>query len=102
MVRQIIWSRLAQEDKTTILKYWINRNKSNRYSKRLNQYFKDCVELISKYPKIGKRTEFPDIRIKIAQHYLITYRITSDRIEILTIWDSRQDPEDFIRIIKEH
>jgi plasmid stabilization system protein ParE len=100
MAKQIIWSKIAQENRITILDFWNKRNASNNYSKKLNQIFKDSVALISKYPTIGKRTVYNDIRIKIVGHYFTTYRITTDKIEILTIWDSRQDPENFERIIK--
>jgi plasmid stabilization system protein ParE len=100
MVKQIIWSRLAHNDRLNILDFWILKNKSNTYSKRLNQIFENTAELIGKYPKIGKQTELPDIRYKIVKDYLFTYRETADHIEILTIWDSRQDPEKFDRILK--
>jgi plasmid stabilization system protein ParE len=99
MVKQIIWSKIAQEDKKSILRFWIIKNQSNRYSKKLNYYFNNSVRLISKFPLIGKKTEFPDIRIKIVKNYLLTYRIKPERIEILTIWDSRQDPKEFQRIL---
>ena len=100
MVKQIIWSRLAHTDRLNILDYWIKRNKSNTYSIRLNQIFENIADLISKYPKIGKQTEIKGIRFKVVKDYLFTYRETKDYIEILTIWDSRQDPEKFNRIIK--
>jgi plasmid stabilization system protein ParE len=99
MVKQVIWSKIAQGNRKHILQYWILRNKSATYSKKLNEYFKESVELIRKYPGIGKKTEYPDIRVKVIKHYLLTYRYSVGRIEILTIWDSRQDPEDFQRII---
>ena len=100
MVKQIIWSRLAHLDRFQILEYWNNRNKSTVYSKRLNQIFEDTVELISKHPKIGKDTDIPNVRIKIVKDYFFTYCETETTIEILTIWDSRQDPSKFNRIIK--
>jgi toxin YoeB len=100
MVKQIIWSRLAHLDRFHILEYWIDRNKSNVYSKKLNQIFEDTASLISKHPKIGKKTDVPNVRIKIVKDYFFTYRETELSIEILTIWDSRQDPSKFIRIIK--
>jgi len=100
MVKQVIWSRLAHNDRFNILDYWIKRNKSVIYSKRLNQIFENTAELISKHSKIGKQTEIQNIRIKIVKDYLFTYRETDNFIEILTIWDSRQDPEKFERIIK--
>jgi plasmid stabilization system protein ParE len=100
MVKQIIWSSLAHLDRFQILEYWINRNKSNGYSKRLNQIFEDTVDLISRHPKIGKETDVPNVRIKIVQDYYFTYRETETTIEILTIWDSRQNPIKFDKIIK--
>ena len=100
MVKRIIWSKLAHLDRFQILEYWIDRNKSNVYSKRLNQIFEDTADLISKHPKIGKETDVPNVRIRIMKDYFFTYRETETTIEILTIWDSRQDPSEFERIIK--
>lgn len=100
MAKQVIWSILAHNDRLEILDYWIKRNKSNSYSKKLNQIFEHTVDLISKYPKIGRQTEIEGVRYKIIRDYLFTYRESKDYIEILTIWDSRQDPEKFDRIIK--
>ena len=100
MAKQIIWSRLAQNDRLRILDYWIKKNRSAKYSKRLNQIFEHTADLISKYPRIGKQTELEGIRFKIIRDYLFTYRETKEFVEILTIWDSRQDPEKFNRIIK--
>lgn len=100
MAKQIIWTKLAQKDRKSILEYWIRRNKSNVYSKRLNQILENTVDLISKHPNIGKKTEVADIRIKIIKEYFLTYRVTDTSIEILTIWDYRQDPDNFNRILK--
>ncbi|HLS29497.1 MAG TPA: type II toxin-antitoxin system RelE/ParE family toxin [Flavobacteriaceae bacterium] len=71
MVKQIIWPRRAQTDRKEILKYWNKRNKSNIYSKKLNNLFKEAARLISKYPEIGKQTDDKNTRIKIARDYLI-------------------------------
>jgi hypothetical protein len=40
MVRKIIWSSNAKAEKIEILGYWIKRNKSNIYSKKLNLFLK--------------------------------------------------------------
>lgn len=100
MAKQIIWSKLALQDRRNILDYWIKRNKSASYSRKLNQIFINTVDLISKHPRIGKQTELAGIRYKVVRDYLFTYREAKGSIEILTIWDSRQDPENFDRIIK--
>lgn len=100
MAKQVIWSKLAHQDRQEILAFWINYTKSYAYSKRLNQLFENTADLISKHPKIGKKTEVQDVRIKIVKDYYFTYREKETKIEILTIWDSRQDPKNFNRIFK--
>lgn len=99
MVKQIIWSLKAQNDRKEIFTYWNNRNKSKAYSKKLNELFKEAIKLISHFPQIGRPTEIENIRIKIARDYLIVYEGTSTQIHILTIWDGRRDPEKFKRFI---
>lgn len=93
MVRSVIWVNEAQNDRIEILKYWIERNKSKTYSKKLNQLFKESLNRISKYPFIGKLTDLENVRIKIVRDYVIYYKITLNEIIVLRIWDSRQNPE---------
>lgn len=100
MVKQIIWSLRAQDDRKEILSYWNNRNKSNAYSKKLNQLFKEAVKLISEFPQIGRPTDIENIRIKIVRDYLIVYEETSIHIHVLTIWDGRRDPEKFKKVLQ--
>lgn len=99
MASKIIWSLLAQENRKAILKYWMDRNKSNTYSLKLNQIFENSVDLISKFPLIGVKTNIENVRIKFVRDYRIAYKIAEDLIEILTIWDSRQNPNDFDKIL---
>jgi addiction module RelE/StbE family toxin len=91
MVKKIIWSRRANTDRRNIFHYWNQRNKSNRYSIKLNKLFKEALELVSKYPKIGKLTDLENVRIKIVRDYLIVYEELEDEILILTIFSSHQD-----------
>jgi len=93
MVKQVIWSARAHTDRKEILEYWINRNKSKTYSRKLNQLFREAVQLVSMHPKIGKRTDVQSVRIKIVRDYFVIYEETESEIHVLTIWNSHQDPE---------
>jgi addiction module RelE/StbE family toxin len=93
MAKQVVWSLRAQAERKQILEYWRHRNKSKTYSKKLNQLFKESVKIISDFPQIGKLTDDSNTRVKIVKDYLIIYEETETRIFILTIWDSRQDPD---------
>ena len=92
MAKQIIWTTGAQKDKNEIFKYWYERNKSNRYSQKLNQLFKEAIQLIREHPSIGRPTDDDSLRIKIVKDYLLIYEVTETSINILSIWDGRQDP----------
>ncbi|MDW3208368.1 MAG: type II toxin-antitoxin system RelE/ParE family toxin [Reichenbachiella sp.] len=94
MALQIIWSPLAQQKRKTILNYWIERNSSVDYSRKLNALFVQAANQLSKFPKIGRLSDVKGVRIKIVRDYLLFYEITDKAIEILTIWDSRQDPDE--------
>ncbi len=99
MARRIIWTKIAQEDRKQIFEYWNNRNKSKEYSKKLQSLFKESLLLVKNNPSIGKKSDLKDVRIKIVRDYQLFYQHTKDSIYVLTIWDSRQDP-DKLEIIK--
>lgn len=91
---------VAQRERKEILEYWRLRNKSSTYSKKLNQLFKESVKIITEFPQIGKPTDDINTRIKIVRDYLIIYEETESQIHILTIWNSRQDPEKVKNILR--
>ncbi|MDQ3020613.1 MAG: type II toxin-antitoxin system RelE/ParE family toxin [Bacteroidota bacterium] len=93
MVKRIVWSLTAQQDRKNILEYWNVRNKSKTYSKKLNELLKSSIKLISTHPNIGKKTNYSNIRFKVVRDYQIFYEETLNSIDVLRIWDSRQEPD---------
>ncbi len=91
--KKIVWSLKAIHDKIDILEYWIDRTKSKTFSIKLDILIDKALQQISQYPDSGKTTDYKDVRIKIVRHYLIFYRIVDDSIQVIRIWDSRQDPK---------
>jgi len=100
MAKQVAWSIRAQDDRKNILSYWRQRNKSNTYSKKLNLLFKEAVNTIRDFPKIGKLTDDRNARIKVVRDYLIIYEETETTIYILTVWDGRQDPAELVKVLR--
>ena len=98
--KQIIWAPRAQQDRLKILEYWLQRNKSIDYSRKLYDLINSATELLSVYPEIGKPTDIENVRVKIVRDYLIIYENKKDRIEILTIWDGRRDPKKLDKLLK--
>jgi len=56
MAKQIIWSDRATDHLLNIFEYWLNRNKSNNYNKRLNTLFNKSIDLIADHSSIGRPT----------------------------------------------
>jgi plasmid stabilization system protein ParE len=94
MVREIIITQLADDDKNEILAYWKKRNKSNVYSKKLNNLFINAINYISEHPLLGKKTTMENVRFRIVSNYFIYYQYNLSTLFILRIWDSRQNPDD--------
>ena len=99
MAKEIIWSKRAQTDRKMILSFWARHNKSKTYSAKLNRLFINAAKQIRNQPKLGKPTDIENIRVKIIRNYFFTYRETKTTIEIVTIWDCRQDPDKFDELI---
>jgi toxin YoeB len=91
--REVIWSIRAKNDRLKILEFWIENNKSALYSRKLNILFKEATNFISEYPTVGKQTDDKDVRFKIVRDYLMFYEINESAVVILTIFDSRRNPE---------
>lgn len=70
----------------------MERNKSDHYSKKLEFFFKQTAALISIYPEIGVQTDIPYIRVKVVKDYKVFYWNNKDSVQIIRVWDSRNDP----------
>ncbi len=93
MVKRLMWATTAKIQRKEILEYWTNRNKSKSYSRKLNKLFKECAEMITRYPEIGVELPDQNCRKRLIRDFYFIYTSTENEIEIVTIWDTRQNPE---------
>ncbi|MFH0894348.1 MAG: type II toxin-antitoxin system RelE/ParE family toxin [Bacteroidota bacterium] len=91
--RKIIWSLNAERELFETLEYYIERNKSAKYSKKLYSKIKVLVSGLVEHPFLGKPFASDKIRGIITENYLIIYKLSNKHIEILLFWDCRRDPE---------
>jgi addiction module RelE/StbE family toxin len=92
MAKGLKWSRRAQNDRAAIFEYWNNRNRSAAYSQKLNVLFLDALHIVMEHPESGLPTEENGLRSVIVRDYRIYYESSRDLIEVLTIFDTNQDP----------
>jgi plasmid stabilization system protein ParE len=94
MPKQIIWSPLSESDLTSIINYLHNNWEDNVVLRFIEITDKILIQ-ISNHPK-----QFPLIHKKekvrkcvLTKHNTIYYRERKDYIDILRIFDTRQDPK---------
>ena len=92
--RKIVWSHRARIKLIEILTFFADRNKSKIYSERLYKRINKELKLLVKQPNLGIKTEIDSVRGLIIGDYILFYEITSDKIIIHTLWDSKQNPQD--------
>lgn len=92
--RIIVWSDHAKTELKMIVEFFNFRNKSKTYSNYLSNLFKKEVEILINHPFIGIRTDKVNVRSFLIENYFIFYQITDIQIIILSVWYSRQNPED--------
>jgi plasmid stabilization system protein ParE len=57
----VIWTRTADIQFIGILEYWVKRNKSNIYSKKLVKSVSERTWQIAEKPLIFRATDFKDV-----------------------------------------
>ena len=98
--RNVIWTRTADIQFVGILEYWVKRNKSNSYSKKLLKLVSERTKQIAEKPLIYKATDFKDTRVASLGNFSIYYKFNDTEIIITAFWDNRQNPKKLLKILK--
>ena len=94
--REISWTTRAIKEKLQIFDYWYLRNKSPRYSRRLNDIFKITLDLLASQPEIGKVfNKHREIYFIVLKSYRIYYVFNEKQLIVLSVWDTRRNPSKF-------
>ena len=94
MPKQTIWSPLAESDFATILEY-LNKNWDAKVAANFIDLTESVIDQISinpkQYPIIFKRKRIR--KCVLTKHNSVFYRDSRSQVEILRIYDTRQDPD---------
>lgn len=91
--RKVKWTLNALNDKLSIFEFWYEKNGSIEYPLSLEDEFFQITQLLKTFDDLGKSIPGTDKRCIVKDNFQIIYKITGDFIEILHIWDTRQDPK---------
>ncbi|MFO7790116.1 MAG: type II toxin-antitoxin system RelE/ParE family toxin [Bacteroidales bacterium] len=94
MPEKIIWSPLAEEDLGNILEYL-----SKNWNQKVIIQFLNKIEFVmgqisktpNQFPVINKKLQIR--KCVITKQNSLYYRVTMKQIEVLRLYDTRQDPE---------
>lgn len=98
--RNVVWTKTADIQFVGILEYWVKKNKSNSYSKKLVKLVSERTNQISEQPFLYKLTDFKDVRVASIGNFSIYYKVTKEQIIISAFWDNRQNPKRLLKILR--
>jgi hypothetical protein len=73
--RIVIWTRTTDLQFVGILEYWVKRNKSNTYSKKLVKMVFNRTRQIAKNPFVYKLVDVDDVRVASMENFSIFYNL---------------------------
>jgi toxin ParE1/3/4 len=85
---QIVWTQQALSDLADIEQY-IELDKPEA-ARRVAAKLRSSVERLAEFPLLGRPGPRPGMRQLITPPFLISYRVQSERVEILSIWHGRR------------
>ncbi|MGG7036206.1 MAG: type II toxin-antitoxin system RelE/ParE family toxin [Flavobacterium sp.] len=91
--RKIIWASTAKVQLFDILEYFNFRNKSKTYSRKLYKKIQLDLNSLLLQPNIGKKANAVNVRGLLVENYYIFYELNEKHIIILSVWDTRQNPD---------
>lgn len=98
--REIIWTKTAEIQLVGILEFWVHKNKSKLYSKKLLKLVTNRTNQIAKTPYLFRKTSFQNIRVASLGNFSIFYKVTDSKLIIMAFWDNRQDPKKLLAALK--
>ena len=92
-IKRIVWSNGAIADLYKILEYFISRNGNANYSIKIKNRINHTITLLKTNNYLGRVTNNLSIRYFVELDYLIFYEINNEKITILMVWDTRNNPD---------
>ncbi len=97
---KVIWSETAAKQRRGIFEYWNQRNQSTSYSERIRILVLKRIELIKKNPTSFLSSEYNDMYVTVIEHFCLYFKIVNEGILVTAFWDTRQDPDKLLEILK--
>jgi toxin YoeB len=91
--KEIVWSELAKMEFANILDFYLQCNGNANYSLNLLNEVEELMLTLAQNELIGRLTSNKFTRTIPMKYYSVFYEINESRIEIVSFWDNRQNPD---------
>jgi plasmid stabilization system protein ParE len=92
VVEEVIWSVEADEEFKKIINYLRDNWSEQEVEKFINATAR-TIEYIVEYPRMFRETKRRNVHeVLVTPQNLLLYHVSGTRIQIVTIWDTRQNP----------
>jgi len=95
---KVEWSVEARLDLLDVLDFYNQRNGNARYSRKLYLKINKSINLITRNPSLGLRTNIESVRALVNGDYHVIYEIYDRSILVIMLWDCNRNPQDKIFI----
>lgn len=89
---KIVWTERAIADLEEIEHYIAQERPSA--AQRVAAHLVSSVEHLAEFPHLGRPGPRPGMRSLVAPPYIISYRVRSRALQILSIWHARRRPHE--------
>lgn len=97
---KLLLTNTAVKQRSHVFEYWNERNKSKKYSNKLNLRIKERLQSLKKNPRIGKKVDFENTRVISLGYYSIFYKQIDSNLFVTAFWDNRRDPKKLLKELK--
>ncbi len=92
MVKEVVWTDEAKETFEIIVEY-LNSEWSHAETNSFLRATERILEYVAERPTMFRKTDKRNVHeALVTKHNLLIYRIKEDKIELITFWDTRQNP----------
>lgn len=91
--KPITWQPKPIRQMRELERYWREEQGSSQAFDHFLTKLYQKLGRISEFPETGHLTRYNNVRyVRINRHRSVFYRIRKDRLQILLLWDGRQEP----------
>lgn len=89
---KIEWTKKALREFDLVYNFWIDHNKSNRYSEKILDETLRKINVLRDNPKAAEEYTVLGLRrIVILENFSITYKLDKNKIQIISFFDNRRN-----------